>query len=458
MKSIKACIPENKAILEFEEMNSHLHATLLDSIFCEDWLTEHPRTNIEFIISPICNLKCEYCYITKHREEMFDHSLVKPDVIRANLQKVLTWMGENGYHPAIDLFSGELFAQELGWDICNDIAQFYEEHPNYRKPAGVGIPTNYSFIDTQETIERMEKLIKRYKNIGISFYLSASIDGLILDQDTRPTRNQTVRDEEWYERCFAFMAKHDFGPHPMIAPSSVKKWKENFLWFQKMYEKYNMKWWQLYLLEVRDPNWTDENIRDYEDFLEFLMDWLWDKVEHNKEKFLEQLGAKTIPHNKSLEGSGFNTIKAAILTDTQEAACTIQKFFMLRLADLKMFPCHRTMYPHLETAQLSFPDEKTCYVKSKNVELATAVYSFAPNKLPLCYKCEINRLCGTQCYGSMYETTGDMFNPIPSVCRLNIVRVNVVARKLKEFGCYPQILRYMPHESAIQFERIAGGL
>ena len=68
-------------------------------------------------------------------------------------------------------------------------------------------------------------------------------------------------------------AKHNnFGFHPMLSANSTKYWIENYKWWKKMLHKYDMTLSQMMLLEVRSDTWTEENIKDYQKFLRYMID------------------------------------------------------------------------------------------------------------------------------------------------------------------------------------------
>lgn len=40
--------------------------------------------------------------------------------------------------------------------------------------------------------------------------------------------------------------------------------------------QHNIPWQDLYLLHVRNEEWTNENLQDLMDFVEFLFEWSWE--------------------------------------------------------------------------------------------------------------------------------------------------------------------------------------
>jgi len=48
------------------------------------------------------------------------------------------------------------------------------------------------------------------------------------------------------------------GFHPMIYSNKIEYWIDNFLWFQKMFYKYGINPFNVYLLEVRNVEWLPQ--------------------------------------------------------------------------------------------------------------------------------------------------------------------------------------------------------
>jgi hypothetical protein len=51
------------------------------------------------------------------------------------------------------------------------------------------------------------------------------------------------------------------------------------------------------------------------------------------------------------------------------------------------------------------------------------IKTFDNKTLPNCEVCCIKHLCGGLCLGSQFETTGDLFNPIPTACRMEHYKI-----------------------------------
>lgn len=394
-------------------MNHTEENNLLFNSFLGDYFWEPFRKGereIELIISPECNLACSYCYINKYACKTFASSIFDNSNVLGNLDKILNWMHTNKFTCVVSIFSGELFAQEIGYQVLERIHEFYKDKEI--KISGITIPTNFTFINSDECTERIEKLIKRFNEIDIRIYLSPSFDGKYMEQNRPYKKDLDIkldkpRDDEYYDKVFQFSKKHGCGFHPMVHAKGIENWIQNFNWFQDMMSKHGIHWSNIYLLQVRNDGWTEEKNRELYKFIQYLIDFAFDKCERDKDKFVQFL----------LKGqNGFNILSEMLVDHTRGIGCSIQTSFGIRVSDLKQFPCHRLMYPSFQIGQMVDDEENVLRYETKNAELGLTIYGFNTKSQPLCITCPINRLCIGGCLGSQFETNKDIFTPIKSVC------------------------------------------
>ena len=426
----------------------------MNKYYYNNWKKDKPDIGLEIIFSPKCNLKCEYCYVKNYYHSTFPNILFETSQAIENTIKYLDWLGRNDYNPNIEIFSGELFAQKAGYELIDNMLVFYQTHSQYRKPKEIIIPTNGTFIFSEKYTKKIEEYISSFKKLGTDFLLSFSIDGLFLEDNVRSyNKNLDLeenlnypRNQDFYDKLFCFMKKYNFFIHPMVSSEGISKWKENFLWIQDMYKKYDINWYDLYLLEVRNYNWTEEKIKTFTSFIEFLMDYGWEKCVHNKKEFLEWMLVK----DKKV-AAGFNILSNNTGGSSSFGVkCSQQNYLMLRPADMKVFFCHRLMYPELEIGSYTLNNNDFIF-NTKHAELGLVANSFKASSLPVCNTCNLRYICTTQCLGSCYETTGEMFAPIPSICALNYAKVLTIIKKLKEYHCYLDFLSYLLPEKRKAF-------
>ena len=135
-------------------------------------------------------------------------------------------------------------------------------------------------------------------SIGIALVLSASIDGKYCDF------GRTPNSDDFYEKLKNFMNKYHCMPHPMISASNIKYWINNFHWWKEYFGieiAYGMT-----ILEVRNEDWTLENIQDLITFCDYMVDETFKSLNNNKEEMFKyifniDIGIICVPKNVAQE-------------------------------------------------------------------------------------------------------------------------------------------------------------
>ena len=415
--------------MTYKEENDILLNKTYKDYYYKNWRTKA----IEFIFSPYCNLKCKYCYINNHYNEQFPIETFNAEKSIDNALKICQWLVNNHYTPELDIFSGELFAQESGFQLLEKILNFYAQIPKEDRIKDIVIPTNGTFCGTKNE-ERVETLIKKSFNLDIPLYLSLSIDGKYMDEDNRPG---VKRD---YNAIFKFAQKHNLSFHPMIYSNNIEKWKENFNWFQENFSIFGINWQNLYLLQVRNKEWTREQDRELYEFIKYIINWTWKKCNKNIKEYFNFLFN---------ENKGFNILNWLNIVHNGYS-CSIQQELSIRLNDMKVFPCHRLMYPEFEIGQY----DENMILKSKNVSLGVALPYIRPINAPLCDNCDINELCQGGCLGSQYETTKSILTPIPTVCLNYIYLFKGLVDGFDEIGVLDKMIERFDNEKNLQINKL----
>lgn len=419
---------------KYEEMNNQLYNYYLEEYFYKAYKNKEYK-KLEFIFSPYCNLNCKYCYLNHYYNKQFPLDSFNSKISIENAKKVCKWLIKNHYTPSLDIFSGELFSQECGFELLETIYSIYKDADDKDKLLYITIPTNASFVFEQEKRVRVKQLINKFTDIGIPLYLSFSVDGIYMD---KANRGQEID----YDKIFSFASGKNIGFHPMIYSNNIEKWKDNFIWFQEQFKKYNINGRHLYLLHVRNKEWTKPQIKELYDFVIFLMNYAWEN-ECNKDcksyiKFLCD------PISR-----GYNLLNW--LTNQQKGyGCGIQCSIHLRLNDMKVFPCHRLMYPELEIGQY---DENMNFITT-NAALGIGITNIKIEDTPVCSSCDINTLCCGSCIGSNYETNHSLLMPIPTVCLSNIAIFKALVDGYENLGILEEIKAMLPQESQEQIEKL----
>ena len=433
----------------YKEENDKLFNDFLSRYFWEPF--RNGEQSIELIISPRCPLACVYCYLFKYRDKTFPETIYCTSNILANLDKILRWMDYNGFVCPIDIFSGEPLAQKIGYEVLDTIYDFYKDKPPERKAKHIVIPTNFSFIASDEWTARVEDLIAKFDSIGMPLFLSASFDGKYMDANRPYTHDldiplKTERNDAYYDRIFEFAKKHRCGFHPMLYYKGIENWKKNFDWFQEMYQKHGIEWDNLYLLQVRNDGWTPESNAVMYDFIRYIIEFAWDKCHRSYEEF----------RGFMLNGQhGFNILSEIFGTCNRGIGCSMQASFGIRVSDMAHHICHRNMYPDLKLGSLVDDPDKVLRYETQNAELGLTAYGFSTSIQPGCIKCPIKELCIGGCLGAQYEVNHDLFSPIPSVCQNSWWLAKAVVDGFDSIGVMDQWMKGLPlmKQKGIEFIR-----
>lgn len=440
-----------------EHYDYDLHQEIYDrendsvfSKFLEDYFFENYKKGkgaIELIFSPKCNLNCKYCYVKKYYHETFPSDMFDADKSIENALYICNWMVKHHYTPHVDIFSGELLAQEKGYELLEKMIQFYSTiEPEDRIPT-IMIPTNFTFLNSENETAKVEKIISDFKDLGIKLFLSASFDGKFMEEN-RPYGSDLgldlnqFRDDAYYDKVFEFCKKYNYGIHPMVYSKNIDKWIQNFEWFQENLEKHDMHWSQLYLLQVRNKEWTREEDKQFYDFIKYLIKWTWNKVGQDKEEYYRFL----LKENSGYYSPGFNILRLPLVQNNRGYTCGIQSYLTIRLADMSMYPCHRLLYKDLKIGEFCKRDEYELDFKANNISLGLGIYGGGYKMNPVCVRCPMNELCAGGCLGSQYEVNKSMLAPIPTVCLNYLYYFKAIQEGFDEIGMTDYLHSYLKEE------------
>ena len=424
--------------MDFKEENDELGRSFLERMYFEEWKKDVKdrsgnRTSLELDSHFDCNLDCKYCYVAKYGDELYPDE--DDSTLYENAEKVMEWLVENGMNPSLELFAGEPLVKDVNFEILEMIFQKFEDVE--KSPPDIVIPTNFTWVKSDKYLEKVEELMVKSREAGMPVHLSASIDGKYC-ADNRPPIDFT---EEDYEKIFDFAKEWNCGFHPMIYSEEIENWKDNWRWFQEKFDEYGMPFNNIYLLEVRNREWSKEQINEFGEFLKWLIDWTVYKV--GKERLLD-----------FIFDDGYNILSHSFCTVGRGIGCSIQSTVFLRLADLGIGPCHRLSYDQFMLAELVEEDGKIEDVDVKKPELLIGHTAFHNEYQPMCEKCTINKLCTGQCLGAMYEYTGDIFSPVPNVCRLEYKKVASLIEKFRELGLLKKLKFRVNDAKEVQIENL----
>jgi radical SAM protein with 4Fe4S-binding SPASM domain len=420
--------------MTYQEENNKLAESVFDHSFGKGYRNPDAKEcenfrSLEIFFNDKCNLACKYCYLQRFGDGLYPKELQDGERLLKNLELFLNWMDERDYVPNhIEIFSGEVFIQDAGWKAINMILD--RDEGRARKPEFLVVPTNFTFILSPDLTKKVEDVLDRSHAMGLPIGLSASFDGKYCEANRPFKSGKEIRDDAYYDKVFEFAKKWGTGFHPMVYSGHVEDWEKNWLWFQDNFTKHRLPWRNIYLLEVRNVEWTDKQMEDFGKFVEFLIKWT----------FNYPCGRDADTYMKFLFDGGYNILRNPLTTIGRGIGCSIQSAVALRLGDLSWVPCHRTSYSPFNFGHFKVEGGKITGFEAKNTDMLTTIYSFDASTQPWCEQCLLKPLCSFGCLGSQLEVTGDPFTPIPTVCQLQHVKVGAMIKAYKELGIWGQIL------------------
>ncbi|MEW6106196.1 MAG: hypothetical protein AB1563_07520 [Bacillota bacterium] len=441
--------------MTYQEENNRLLESFLERTFFRSWKRPRVADNfdrLEIQVTGSCNLTCAYCYMSRHGEELYPAELRDEEVILKHLKAFLAWLAEKGYSPTgVDLFSGELFAQEIGFKVLETMFAHYASVQPESRPQAIVVPTNCTFLLSDDITARVEKYIADFASLGVHLSLSASVDGKY-EESNRPgcegawlvNAVGTSRDDDYYERLFEFNARHRFGFHPMVYSRGIERWQDNFLWFQDGFKRHGIPPEALYLLEVRNEEWSAGQVAEFAKFIRFLVEWTWEHVGRDVEAMKEFIFRKR----------GFNILSAPFSRNLRGLGCALQSMLYVRLGDLAIVSCHRTMYRGMEAGRFLVRDGRITGIEANNVEFLIGELTFQGDAAPMCETCLIKPMCAKGCLGSQFESTGDFFSPIPTVCQLEHGKLLGMIEGYKSIGMWSRFLTWIDEGAAYRLRKL----
>lgn len=424
-------------MMTYQQEQNNLAQFILDNIFLNNRngfdINDNSPGMLELFITPKCNQACEYCYLYKHGDELYPDEFLDEDTIFNNLRLLLDYLEEKNFKcNSISPFAGEIWSTHLGQECLNIILEKLKTYP---MTYSMVLCSNMTFIDNEDTIEFFRNYIKELEKVGVKMSFSASVEGKYLDDKFRKLKNGNLHTDEFYKKLYEFGKEFKVGYHPMIYSKSAKYWKENYLWY--IDNLLHPEDWKLYnpmMLEVRNDNWTDEDIKYFCEFLEWGFNYHFKDLKDQPMKIIEQLYRR---------GAGFSAFK---LTKSQDRmGCSIQVCLTFRVGDLAWIPCHRTCYPENVYGKLKVEDGKITGLEAVNADLAVYLNTMNPNYcIPGCDSCYFKDLCEKGCLGAQLEVSKDMTQPCTTVCKMERAKILTLIKVYQEYGIFDAIENAVP--------------
>lgn len=380
------------------------------------------KYGLELYISPICNQKCEYCYLVKYGDKLYPQEIRDEKQILKNLDILLDYLIDNDIVPRqVDIFTGEIWETPLGAKVLQKLFRLVKCETSTHMEL-LTIPTNFSFIMNDKARTMMEKCIEGFNFYGTRLMLSCSYDGPIIENENRPFNNPKGRvdksSDEYVKFLFDWCKKYSFGYHPMVNAHAIEKWPEQIKWWIDKFEEYDLNLYNFSMfLEVRNNEWTDDKIASYLEYLNTLVDYSIEKVHKgNIEEFLRRACSIYEHADEQEKVHNYNAMNFGTSCITK--GCSVDRMMCIRLGDLAWCPCHRASYEKLLYGRFKVESNKIVGIQALNIPMFVAINSLTYKGYIKCDTCPIRQICMRGCFGSQIEDSKEIFYPCDTVCEL----------------------------------------
>lgn len=402
---------------------------------------------IELIVRPECNQSCEYCYIHQYGKELYPiEERVDNETILNNLKIFLNYVFNERkiFISRWELFSGDLFYDGLIFDILDvfyDILKpLYQTYKQLflRNPVFITGPFNFSFAQKADQVNKMYQYILRFKEIGCVIGLSCSTDG----RYAVDSREKIITDDIYWDNLFSAVKLLEAGMHPMISSENIDNYIQNYDWWIESYKKYFGDRiaaggdFQPMFLEVRNDTWTPDKINAYLALLDHMIEVRLEMCDNNIE-----LLAYHLFNGDGAEGSLKKLIQHdPLVLDWKDAhsqdrlGCSIQGLLHVQLNNLNIIPCHRTSYKIFTAGHFTIDNNHIIGVEAYNPSPLLSILFMKNSLAPKCSICPYSTVCMQGCLGAQYESTGEIFQPCPTVCDFMMARINYLIKRYDEMG------------------------
>lgn len=427
----------NKELFHIGNDLDHLLDTAIDEKNYKE-MHEHIM-GVELIVRPECNQKCEYCYIARYGKELYPlEERVDNATILKNLDMLLTYFyrTNHAYINHFELFAGDLFYDNLYFDIMEvflkHLKPLYEDYKLvFEKYGGlILMPSNFSFITDDEKVQKIKNYQAEFEKLNWELGFSISTDGKYMTK----TREGKDLPDEYFDKLFQWTLDNPKnGFHAIISASNVKNMIPSYDWWKEMYAKYYTDFaarehytldFLPYWLEARNDDWTDEAIEDYLKFIDYAFKDRFAMHDNDPEKMAYHL----FKGDGQLEGTKMrlaqsDPVRIDVNTDernAEEIGCSISNLMCITLNNFAIVPCHRLNYPQFRGGYLTTDETNSKIVGTRpfNVIALMSTKMCHSDSRPKCTTCLYKKVCHKGCLGAQFEATGEVHQPVLSVCRL----------------------------------------
>ena len=414
---------------------------------------------IELIVRPQCNQHCKYCYITRYGDKLYPlETRISNEEILHNIKIILEWTIENKiFIPRFELFAGDLFADKLYYKILDLFIEIYKtiqkDHirniHRWQRPL-ILMPTNGYFFRFEEHRNLIREYTKTLNRYGLELGISWSTDGLYAADSRENLSNNTSITQKDYDIIFPFIKEMHFGIHPMISSESIKNSIKNFDWWVEMYDKYHLDEASNSAskfplgLEVRNSYWTDEDIHEFTKLIRHIWDVKMKFSQNSVEKMTYHLFVGDGKNDTLLrpEFYDFTILHKASIVEEDDLSCNMASLLRINLSDMSLPICHRVTYKEFTGGKFEIKNDKIIgLIPTDGLSGYMSLKLLSPKFYVQCCNCDYRDFCIKGCLGAQYEYSGEILQPIPTVCKLEQAKINTLIELYNTYGIIDEALK-----------------
>lgn len=439
----------------FQHENDQVLTAVLDNRFFSQWRKDYfiatkqdendhdsVLTTLELFLTASCNQKCTYCYLVQFGDKLYPENCNNTnfEMILHNLDILINYsIQENYQYNTIDVFTGEILHNKFGLQVLEHLLNGIDNGLCCQQ---ILWASNMSFILDKEQTQKIQNFIDAFDQRGVRITLSASVEGEPIEAQSRPLKSNEIKANTFYEDLFIFCKRNCYYYHPMISAYNVKWWKENYDWWKAQCEEYELGHFLnvVMALEVRNDDWTDEAIQNYNDLMDYMID---DYIAHFGKKHI----AYFILGDPRGQIGECSYVPWTLTHSVDFSPCSISTTLCVRLGDLAIAPCHRTAYPHLLYGKFKVENDQIIGLEAINPAMAAkCLLGNYEHGIPGCDACFYNRYCMRGCLGAQQEVMNDPWYPIPGICKFYKSHIKHLIKKYEQCGFFEIIESITPYE------------
>jgi hypothetical protein len=365
---------------------------------------------------------------------------------------ILDWIIENKvYVSKYELYAGDLFGDKLYYKILDLFIEKWSAIPKKIREKNrakwttplVLMPTNGYYFRFEEHRNLLREYNTKMADIGLILGISWSTDGLYAVDAREDVTSEGNMTQEDYDIIFPFIKEMGFGIHPMIAPENIKNSIKNFDWWVEMYQKYDLGSISNHgdpypcALEVRNHYWSDEDINEFTKLIRHIWDVKMKLNNNSAEKMTYHLLSGK-GEEGSLERLTFYDLACLHKASAHEEdilSCSVSDLLRINVADMSFPICHRVTYPEFNGGKFEIKDNKIVgLIPTDGLSGYMQIRLLSPKFYVQCCTCDYRDFCIKGCFGAQYEYSGEILQPIPSVCKLEKAKIDTLIELYNTYG------------------------